>query len=224
MAADALFTHDAQGRMLRVNEPGGAPAPRFFLGRTREGHVWRFRHDVPDAVIEALTAQCVCEPADEIATQPARLTDYERILITHGPITESYAGPEFCFPQEITHPAGNTATRLTLALADALAPHFAWIIPELNDAAPAWGVRVNGVVVSVCFSSRTTPQADEAGVETVQGHRGAGHAPAVVAAWAAAIRALGRVPLYGTTWDNIASRRVAHKLGLIAFGAVLHLQ
>ncbi|ETX02310.1 MAG: hypothetical protein ETSY1_04010 [Candidatus Entotheonella factor] len=43
---EALFTYDAMGHLYRVNEPGGAVAPRFFLGRTAAGHEWRFRHDV----------------------------------------------------------------------------------------------------------------------------------------------------------------------------------
>jgi len=38
MHIDALFTHDARGRMLRVNEPMGKTAPRFFLGRTTQGN------------------------------------------------------------------------------------------------------------------------------------------------------------------------------------------
>ena len=107
--------------------------------------------------------------------------------------------------------------------ASSLRPHFDWIIPQLDAMPPAWGVLQGGVVVSVCFSSRITSVADEAGVFTVEGHRGAGYAPAVVAAWAASIRALGRLPLYGTTWDNTASQRVAQKLGLIPFGAVLSI-
>jgi hypothetical protein len=31
---EALFTCDAAGRFIAVNEPAGAVAPRFFLGRT----------------------------------------------------------------------------------------------------------------------------------------------------------------------------------------------
>jgi hypothetical protein len=34
---ETLFTHDAMGRMVRVNEPAGKAAPRFYLGRSVEG-------------------------------------------------------------------------------------------------------------------------------------------------------------------------------------------
>jgi hypothetical protein len=40
----------------------------------------------------------------------------------------------------------------------------------------------------------------------------------VVAAWANAIRAGGRIPLYGTAWSNASSRAVARKLGLVMYG------
>ena len=44
----ALFTHDSEGRMLRINEPDGRGgiAPRFLLGQTRKGSILRFRADV----------------------------------------------------------------------------------------------------------------------------------------------------------------------------------
>jgi hypothetical protein len=37
----ALFTHDAESRLLFVNEPDSAvaPASRLFLGRTRAGNI-----------------------------------------------------------------------------------------------------------------------------------------------------------------------------------------
>jgi hypothetical protein len=45
----------------------------------------------------------------------------------------------------------------------------------------------------------------------------------VVAAWAATLRASGRVPIYSTSWDNLASQAVARKLGLPLFGAEMSL-
>jgi len=44
----ALFTHDVRGRLSRVNEPNGAVAPMFFLGRTVDGNEWRFGADHPN--------------------------------------------------------------------------------------------------------------------------------------------------------------------------------
>ena len=42
------------------------------------------------------------------------------------------------------------------------------------------------------------------------------------AAWAQAVRTQGGIPLYSTSWDNRASRAVAHNLGLSLYGEDLH--
>lgn len=224
LVANALFTHDAASRMVRVNEPDGDVAPRFFLGRTRDGHVWRFRTDLPDDVVSSLTTLCEREQVqpDTLSEHPEHLDAMRCLLAAQQPIEKEYAGPEYFFPQHIPQPHGVIAQRMTHEHAESLAPHFRWVIPLL-DSIPVCAVIENGVAVSLCFSSRTTPQADEAGVSTAEGHRGKGYAPMAVAAWANAVRTLGRVPLYGTTWDNAASRRVAAKLGLIQFGALLSI-
>ena len=47
---------------------------------------------------------------------------------------------------------------------------------------------------------------------------GRGFASAAVAAWAAALRERGRLPLYSTSWENLASQGVARKLGMVAYG------
>ena len=57
MHVEALFTHDARGRMCHVNELGGAMAPLFFLGLTAGGNEWRFRHDISDALRKELEAR-----------------------------------------------------------------------------------------------------------------------------------------------------------------------
>ncbi len=56
-------------------------------------------------------------------------------------------------------------------------------------------------------------------METAADYRGRGYAATVTAAWALAIRASGRIPLYSTSWDNTASLAVARKLGLIAYAS-----
>jgi predicted GNAT family acetyltransferase len=59
----------------------------------------------------------------------------------------------------------------------------------------------------------------EAELETAAAYHGRGHAVRVAAAWAMAIRASGRTPLYSTSWTNTASLAVARKLGLVAYAS-----
>jgi predicted GNAT family acetyltransferase len=81
---------------------------------------------------------------------------------------------------------------------------------------PALAVVEGGYPVSICFCARRSEAAAAAGLETAEAYRGRGLGARVTAAWALAIRATGRVPLYGAAWANDPSRAVARKLGLTA--------
>ncbi|HRV96047.1 MAG TPA: GNAT family N-acetyltransferase, partial [Anaerolineae bacterium] len=83
---------------------------------------------------------------------------------------------------------------------------------------PCAAIIENDQIVSLCWSSRLSALAAEAGVETLPEFRGRGYASAVVAGWAKAVQQSGRRPLYSTSWDNVASQNVAKKLGLVFYG------
>lgn len=221
--ARALFTHDAQSRLLRVNEPGGGGvAPRFFLGRTREGNVWRFRADLSEMLIEELEARCMDEPlGQEFQSKPRHFEDYLRLLETHAPVQEMWQGPAYRFAE---YPApSRPVVAITKANAELLGRGFEDLIPELPDWQPFLAVVENGRAVSICRSVRITPEAHEAGVETLADFRGKGYAKDGVAGWARLVRAIGAIPLYDTSWENTASQAVAKKLQLIAYGADFHV-
>jgi RimJ/RimL family protein N-acetyltransferase len=218
--AAALFRHDAAGRLLDVNEPGGRPAPRLFVGRTVEGNLWRFRHDLPRGLVCELDTLLAAEPVTADLRQPLRCADrLQGALAAHAPIAGTYAGPAWWCPEEITAPRAIATTRLTDAATAART--FPWLADELADREPCFAVLEAGEAVALCFSSRLTPVAAEAGVETLEKHRRRGYAAATVAAWAAAVRATGRLPLYSTSWENLASQAVAKRLGLICYGVDL---
>lgn len=222
MHVEALFTHDARGRMVRVNEPGGKEAPRFFLGRTAQGQVWRVRSDVDDALARELAAACAAEPPAGHPPRPSdRAAEYAALLARRAPVESTWSGPAYRFPEAMALPRDTVP--VTAENAEILRPHLA---PWLEDV--AWGRPMVALLdqaraVAVCCSVRVTDAAHEAGVETAPGFRGRGCAPKVVAAWALAIRRMDRIPLYSTSWENAASRAVARKLGLTPFGADLHL-
>lgn len=215
----ALFVHDACSRLLSVNEPGGgAPAPRFYLGRTRSGNLWRFRADLPDGLISSLEALCADEPVNvDLDRKPRHQEAYMRLLAGHAPVKEVSTGPAY---HMATCPVPSRPLQL-LGEADAakLSGGFEGLVPELPAWQPFLGCVEAGRAVSVCRSVRITPDAHEAGVETLEGSRGKGYARDAVAGWAHAVRVRGAVPLYSTSWDNVASRALAKKLGLELYGA-----
>ena len=216
----ALFLHDERGRIVTRNALDRGPAPRFFLGRTRDGNRWRFRADLPDPLAERLAALCAEEPAPADLREPPRHeAGYRDLLGGHAPPGETWAGPAYRFSAELPRPAGDLV-RLDATNADLL--HGGDLEPWLEDigqSEPLVALVREGRAVSVCGSVRITPEAHEAGVETSAGARGRGFAVAVVAAWARAVRELGAEPLYSTSWDNAASQAVACKLGLIPYAS-----
>jgi hypothetical protein len=218
---ETLFSHDGNGRLRYVNEPGGAAAPRFFLGRTKAGNIWRFRHDLPEDVIRRLEAACASEPTPtDLREAPLSLKSLESILQSHREVQRQWMGPAYYFPDGIHYPTN--IVRITQGNAALLRPGFTDVIPRLGFSQPCLAVVENGRAVSLCCSVRISSRADEVGVETLRGYRGRGYAASVVAGWAMAVRARGRIPLYSTSWDNVASQRVATKLGLILYGVDLH--
>lgn len=235
LQAEALYTRDAAGRLVRVREHNGAPAPRFFLGRTSSGAVCRCRHDVDDALCRALNAAAVDDPVDfaaEVASD-GRAADpgrYAALLAGGTPGAAAWGGPAFHFPAEIAdlpiphrRATGGAIVLVTEANVDVLRPLLPAWVPDVHRSPPLVALVVDGQAVTVCGSVRITPRVHEAGVDTAPPFRGRGYAPRVVAAWARAVRALGAEPLYSTSWQNAASRAVARKLGLVLYGTDLNV-
>jgi RimJ/RimL family protein N-acetyltransferase len=219
---EALFTHDAAGDLVRVNELDGAPAPRFFLGRTVEGLVRRFRHDIDDELRRELeTASEDVVVRERVLDSPPDPSRYEDILARSAPVQRTWAGPAFCFPRELPTTIGTVL--VTEENAQLLHPLLAPWVADVRTGQPLFALVVDGQAVAVCGSVRRTSMALEAGVETARPYRGRGYAARVVAAWARAVRDMSRVPLYSTSWQNEASRAVARKLALICFGNDLHI-
>lgn len=213
-----LFTHDVHSRLLLVNEPGdGGPSPRLFLGRTKEGNLWRFRADLPELLIQQIETLCIDEPVgDEFHRELRHFEEYVRLLEAHAPVQEIGMGPAYQF----THFFEPTRRVLTITETNAemLQGGFEELIAELHDWQPFLAIAEESKAVSVCRSVRITSQAHEAGVETLPAFRGKGYATEVVAGWAKLVKSTGALPLYSTSWENAASQAVARKLELVPYG------
>jgi hypothetical protein len=214
----ALFRHDASGRILTNNETDGERAPRLFLGRTTAANLWRFRDDLPPDLVKELESLLTAEPiATDLTQPPTCYSALSDLLNEHVPIDSTWQGPAWYFPDAIApHQNVSAFPPSPRAL---LQEHFPFLATDLENCQPCRAVIHNGSAVSVCFSSRNSTEAAEAGLNTVEAFRGRGFAVAVTAAWALAVRQSGRIPLYSTSWDNVASQSVARRLNLILYGA-----
>ncbi len=215
MHVEALYTHDANSRLLQINEPdGGGPAARFFLGRTAEGNLWRFRADLPQSRVEKLEALCKEEPiTQDLQARPLHFEKYLQLL---EPAQSVWSGPAYYFTDFIE--SSRPFTIITEQNTDLLRGGFEKLISELPAWQPFVAIIENERAVSVCRSARITAKAHEAGLETLPDFRGKGYAKDVVAAWASQVRELGALPIYSTSWDNKASQAVTRKLNLTMYG------
>ena len=221
---EVLFTQDENGCLQRINEPAGdaTPAPRFFLGYTNEGSICRFRQDLPDNIVTQLKEVAATESMLMNSQKiPRNHRQFKNILQNHAPIERVWVGPAYRFPEQIVPPTN--VVRLSRASAGLLNGDFTEMVSELNSSQPYLAVIEDSQAVSVCRSVRSSSRAHEAGVDTLAGYRRRGYATSVVAAWALAVRALNRIPLYSTSWDNVASQRVAQRLGLVQYGVDYHV-
>ncbi len=219
--AETAFTYDARARMLCTNEPceqARYPAPHLFLGRTKAGHVLRFGATVPDALAQQLEQLIKRQfPVDDLRAPLAALTAVREELARHAPITMEATGPAYRFPASIAR-LGEEVVRLTEANRGLVRETYPWLYAELADWHPCFVVVRDGAAVSVCFSSRLGVEAAAAGVETLPAFRSRGFATAVTLSWGTAVREEGRIPFYGTAWENLASQGVARRAGLLLFG------
>lgn len=209
----ALFTHDENGRIVGENDWQGKAAPRFYIGKTRSGIVWRVRHDMPEATQRRLAAIVETEPQD--FARPLHESRYLDILAA---TTSNVSfGPTYYFAE--VSPVEIDAVPIDERNAYLLASGLDDWIPDVPHRQPFVAVVDDGKAVSVCASVRITDAAHEAGVETLLDYRGHGFARAAVARWAQAVDRLGAIPMYSTSIENIASQRVAQSLDLVQYGA-----
>lgn len=215
--AEALFTQDRNGKLLKVNEPWPCEehAPRFFMGRTFEGTtICRFRHDVPETIITQMEDLCADEPLVRDARSKPKHFDVYRRLLEGDRFT---MGPCYFIPADL-EPSAEVVSITREKNTQYLHGGFEWLLSELEYAQPCIALVSEGQAVSVCRSVRITSKAHEAGLETLESYRGRGFAAAVVAGWARAVRDLEAIPLYSTSHDNLASQNVAGKLALSCYG------
>lgn len=216
------YTHDANLRIDSINDWVDGRAPRFWLGRTSQGAIWRFRADLPDELCSELTRLCRTETCPSpLPPLPLHDKAYRALLHAHAPISTVAAGPTYWFARR-TH-TDRPVVRVTTGQADLLRGALDAWIPDIPHQQPFVVALEDGKAVSVCASVRITAHAHMAGVETAPAFRRKGYAASAVAGWSNDVMDLGCIALYSTSWENSASQGVAAKLGLEMFGAEYHI-
>jgi hypothetical protein len=208
------FVLDDRGRIVSTREPRAAHGPLFTIIRSATESAWAVHQDVPEELSEQIAVLARREPlAGDLRSAPVYAAEY--LSLTGG--RPGFAGPAFIFPETLAPLAG-------VALVD----DERWLLRNFRDwqpgeisggRAPVWAVIEDGFPVSICFCARRSDTAAAAGLETAEAYRGRGFGSRVTTAWAMAVRAVGRVPLYSAAWSNEPSLAVARKLGLTAHAA-----
>jgi RimJ/RimL family protein N-acetyltransferase len=132
-------------------------------------------------------------------------------------VTFSLPGePQFALPNEYEV---RRLTAVDTPHLQSLSSASSWIAKTWGGAAGlaasemAWGALANGRLVAAACTFFLGEQYEEIGVVTEPEHRGRGLSVACAGALCQDIRVLGRIPSWTTSPDNIASIRVAQKLG-----------
>jgi hypothetical protein len=218
-----MFILNNEGRIVSTREPGAKPGPLFSLVRGATSCAWAVRAGLPDNLADELDRLAREEPPAPDFREPPRHADRYLAFIEesgHESIVET-SGPAFTFPNELEQPTG-----IVVVEDEPLLEHnfSGWKSGEIAEGrAPVLAIVEDGYPVSACFCARRSVEAAEAGLDTAEAFRGRGYGPRVTAAWALAIRATGRIPLYSTAWTNEASLSVARKLDLVAYASTWSL-
>ena len=211
---ETLYVLDGRGDMVSDNNPFPPERRgccRLHLGWNDRALTYRFRRDVPRRTRDRFVAWL--ERHSPVGRErPSGLGELGGLF---GVAADRIAaGPAYYAATDPPPVAGVTA----------VGGENAHCLPagylqedEIDRVQPCYAVVAGGRALSVCVTVRRSGRGIEAGVDTEPDCRGRGYAGRVTAAWIAAARAEGLIPFYSTESDNLASRRVAEKLGLVRF-------
>jgi RimJ/RimL family protein N-acetyltransferase len=218
---DTLYRTDGAGRLVCSNEWDARPAPRFHLMMTPFGPMLRWRGDVPANLVARLERLSRGEAWDPEAREPFGRDRYVELLESHAPVERVWAGPAYVWARDVAPSRAPVA--INTRNAHRLERTFPDWVADVPHRRPFMAAIEDGEAVAICASVRISDAVHCAGVETHPDHRRRGHAADAVAGWARAVRALGAMPFYSTSWDNLASQAVARRLGFALAAMDFHV-
>src|SRR5262249_6510866 len=210
---DALYRRNRGGRLVSVNERGERLAPRIHLMRMSTATIAGFRADLPDYLVARLAEVCAQEPkGEQLEKLPAGSATLLELLSSHASVSQVWAGPVFQFREQSTTSAGTVSINETNR--HLLRGGFDDWLPDVEHSQPFRAIVHGNRAISICASVRISDAVHCAGVETLAAFRRQGHAMRAASGWAVAVRTLGAIPFYSTSWENEASQNVASRLKL----------
>ncbi|MBX9975964.1 GNAT family N-acetyltransferase [Cytobacillus firmus] len=212
---NVLFRHDSENRVTVVNEPPYGSAPLIFVGATGMGSIVRYSNSLDKSIVEKLD--------QVIGTNPgAHLEKIIKVLSMDHLLNNVWTGPAYVFP-DVRDRTYSRAIKVTHENKEILIPHFPYTYEDFEYKQPCFVIIEDNRPVSICCSARQTSKADEASVFTHEDYRGRAYGADVAKAWAAEVQIQGRIALYSTSKDNLASQSVARKLQLAQYGTDIHI-
>ena len=204
---DRMLGPDARGRI-------SGSGPQLHVLRTPDAVLCRCHANLSDDVADALQQVAQADRGRQ-RDWPAEYARYLAILASVGRVQSVRSGMLY----RINDPPESEAVRVTTANASLLRGGLDEWLADVEAGRLIYAAVVDGRAASLCASVRQADGVHEAGVETLPSHRGRGLAVQAVAGWASAVLQLGATPLYGTTFDNLASQGVARRLGMELVGS-----
>ncbi|KON90005.1 hypothetical protein AF332_26435 [Sporosarcina globispora] len=212
---NVLFRHDSENRVTVVNEPPYAAAPRIFVGATRMGSIVRYSNSLDKSTVKKLDQVIGANPG-------AYLGKIIKVLSIDHLLNNVWVGPAYVFP-DVRDRTYSRAIKVTHENKEILKPQFPYTYEDFEYKQPCFVIIEDNIPVSICCSARKTSNADEASVFTHEDYRGRAYGVDVAKAWAAKVQIQGRIALYSTSKDNLASQSVARKLQLVQYGTDIHI-
>ncbi len=210
---ETMFAADDRGRLK-------GDAPHLYILRTPELVICRCHADLADEIATTV---------EELSVRPRGLprewareyADYLGALSSVGPLMSMRAGQLYRFPDLLA--LEGTYISIVESHTDLLRGGLDEWLPDVAVGLPMVAMVADGRAVSICTSVIASMTVHSAGVETLPDYRRRGLGVQAVAGWARTVQASGPTPFYGTTFDNVASQRLAARLGLSLVGAEFSL-
>lgn len=216
-------------RIAREAAPDGSPGPLMFLASCTAGVIVRFGEELDERLVQELSALAAREaPLPPGGGAPVHLERYLEVLRQLGPVKSS-SGLSFHLPNGTVAPSGATIVTSGTPEAEDLEARLALegMPPGLLErnyrhVADLWPpyclLLQDGEIACLAFASRLGSKGVELGLETLPDYRGRGLAAVATAAWSRHPALRNRTLFYSTAQSNLASQRVAAKLGLPLIG------